>query len=217
MASKLNTEFNYRYQVIGETPWAKIETLKGFLVGRKRAAVLEEVSMLKHQAKIEELKNAESLKSLPHVILTLKAEILEAESFLEDSKEAFALNHKEIAILENLLTELYEIANPTRLTYPDGTEYSDNDMLEANAAYEFTMDIARDIQAEIIANGRPSPAKLRNAMSNPITFNTLKQIGFIPENTVRLGCSFDNEMKMLITADDKPILLESTTCDTTQK
>jgi hypothetical protein len=53
MASNLNSEFNYRYQVIGSTPWEKIKTLQGFLVGRKRAAVLEEVAALKHQAKIE--------------------------------------------------------------------------------------------------------------------------------------------------------------------
>ena len=37
--SKLNSEFNYRYQVIGETVWAKIQTLHGFLDGRLRAAV----------------------------------------------------------------------------------------------------------------------------------------------------------------------------------
>jgi hypothetical protein len=42
MASNLNSEFNYRYQVIGNTPWEKLKTLKGFLVGRKRAAVLEQ-------------------------------------------------------------------------------------------------------------------------------------------------------------------------------
>jgi hypothetical protein len=52
MASKLNTEFNYRYQVIGDTPWEKIKTLKGFLEGRIRAAALEEVGNLKDQAKV---------------------------------------------------------------------------------------------------------------------------------------------------------------------
>ena len=55
MASKLNTEFNYRYQVIGDTAWEKIKTLQGFLVGRVRAAVLEEVSELKYQAKLAKL------------------------------------------------------------------------------------------------------------------------------------------------------------------
>ncbi len=48
MASNLNSEFNYRYQVIGSTPWEKLKTLKGFLVGRKRAAVLEQVADLKY-------------------------------------------------------------------------------------------------------------------------------------------------------------------------
>ena len=37
MASSLNSEFNYRYQVIGDTIWEKIKTLKGFLEGRVRA------------------------------------------------------------------------------------------------------------------------------------------------------------------------------------
>jgi hypothetical protein len=45
--AKLNTEFNYRYQIIGETVWEKIKTLYGFLDGRKRAAALEKVSDLK--------------------------------------------------------------------------------------------------------------------------------------------------------------------------
>ena len=55
MAQKLNTEFNYRYQVIGDTPWERIKTLKGFLEGRIRALALEEVSKLKHQAKLSKL------------------------------------------------------------------------------------------------------------------------------------------------------------------
>ena len=53
--SKLNSEFNYRYQVIGETVWAKIQTLHGFLDGRLRAAVLEEVAELKYKAKLWDL------------------------------------------------------------------------------------------------------------------------------------------------------------------
>jgi hypothetical protein len=54
-------------------------------------------------------------------------------------------------------------------------------MFEANAANEFTVNIGREIQAEMIANGRPSAAKIRNAMSNPHTWNALKSIGLIPK------------------------------------
>ena len=61
MASKFNSEFNYRYQVIGDTPWEKIKTLQGFLEGRIRAAALEEVSLLKKQAKIAKLKHLEKM------------------------------------------------------------------------------------------------------------------------------------------------------------
>jgi hypothetical protein len=186
MASNLNSEFNYRYQVIGSTPWEKIKTLQGFLVGRKRAAVLEEVAALKHQAKIEEIKHLKTVPALPHILLNLQAELIEAESFLDDQKHAFELNRKEIKILEKLMTELYLEVEPTRLKHEDGTPYTDDEMFEANANYEFTVTIGREIQAEMIVNGRPSPAKLLNAMSNPQTLEMLKGIGFVPQEAVLL-------------------------------
>jgi len=179
MASKFNSEFNYRYQVIGDTPWEKIKTLQGFLEGRVRAAVLEEVGDLKNQAKVAKLKHLQNGgNGLEHEILELKAELLESKSFKATEKEAFELNRKEIDILNKLLKELYVIAEPTRIP-----GYSDEEMWEANQANEFTVSIGREIQAEMIANGRPSPAKLKNAMSNPHTWNALKKIGLVPQET----------------------------------
>ena len=69
-------------------------------------------------------------------------------------------------------------------------------MFEANAANEFTVSIGREIQAEMIANGRPSPAKLRNAMSNPHTWNALKQVGLIPKKTQILEGNVDPKLKI---------------------
>ena len=191
MASKLNTEFNYRYQVIGDTPWEKIKTLKGFLEGRIRASVLEEVGYLKDQAKLAKLKRLEEEGGLQEDILTLKAEILEGESHQPAAKEAFELTKKEIEILKKLLKELYVIAEPTRIK-----GYSDEEMYEANAANEFTVNIGREIQAEMIANGRPSPAKLRNAMSNPYTWNALKGVGLIPKGTKILQGNINPQLKI---------------------
>ena len=181
MASNLNSEFNYKYQVIGSTPWEKLKTLKGFLVGRKRAAVLERVSELKHRAKLEEYKHLLTVPALPHVLLNLEAEIVEAESFLEDQKHAFELNRTEIKILEKLIAELYEICEPTRIN-----GYTDDQMFEANANLEFTVTVGRELQSEIIAYGRPSPAKLLNAMSNPQTLQMLSLVGLVPEGTTLL-------------------------------
>ena len=177
MSSKLNTEFNYRYQVIGNTPWEKIKTLQGFLEGRVRAAALPEVAQLTFQAKIAKLKHLQET-GLEHEVLELRAEIMEAESFKQTEEECFKLNLDEIEILNKLLKELYVIAEPTRIK-----GYTDEEMYEANAANEFTVNIGREIQAEMIANGRPSAAKLRNAMSNPYTWNALKNIGLIPKDT----------------------------------
>jgi len=192
MAQKFNTEFNYRYQVIGDTPWEKIKTLKGFLEGRIRAAALEEVGNLKHQAKLSKLNYLKNGgKGLEHEILELKAEILEAESHEETLKEAFELTKDEIKILKKLLKELHDIAEPTRIK-----GYTDEEMFEANAANEFTVNMGREIQAEMIANGRPSAARIRNAMSNPHTWNALKQIGLIPKKTKILEGNPNPQLKI---------------------
>jgi len=202
MAQKFNSEFNYRYQVIGCTPWEKIKTLKGFLEGRIRAMALEEVGNLKFQAKLAKLKHLQnSGNGLEHEILELKAEILEAESHEETLKEAFELTKDEIKILKKLLKELYVLAEPTRIK-----GYTDEEMFEANAANEFTVDIGREIQAEMIANGRPSPAKLRNAMSNPHTWNALKQVGLIPKQTKILEGNTNPQLKIALTGvEDKDV------------
>jgi hypothetical protein len=182
MASPLNTEFNYRYQVIGSTPWEKLKTLKGFLEGRKRAAALEEVSRLKYEAKLAELEYLKSTNAPTHEILNLQAELVEIGSVKEDQAHAFELNRTEIQTLERLITELYEECEPTRIP-----GYTDDQMFEANAANEFAVTILREIQAEVIATGRPSPAKLLNAMSNPLSLAGLKQLGIIPNETYLLG------------------------------
>ena len=184
--SKLNSEFNYRYQVIGETVWAKIQTLHGFLDGRLRAAVLEEVADLKHKAKVWELQDLKDNNAKHCLILEKQAELLELESFHREQKINFALNRDEIACLKKLLEELYAVAEITRIV-----GYTDEQMYEVNAANEFTHVIGREIQAEIIANGRPSPAKLHNAMSNPYTFKALQAVGLIPESAFLLQANND--------------------------
>jgi hypothetical protein len=191
MASKLNTEFNYRYQVIGDTAWEKIKTLKGFLEGRVRAGVLEEVSELKYKSKLAKLKRLENEIGLEEDILELKAQIMEIESHQKTAEEAYRLNEAEIKILNKLLKELYVIAEPTRIK-----GYTDEEMFEANAANEFTVNIGREIQAEMIANGRPSPAKLRNAMSNPYTWNALKQVGLVPKETKILQGNINPKLRI---------------------
>jgi hypothetical protein len=191
MAGRLNSEFNYRYQVIGDTPWEKIKQLQNFLEGRIRAAALEEVAEMKYKAKQLEIQSLKDNGALPHLILNAQAELIELESFFPAQDESFKVNKKEIEVLKKLLEELFEIAEPTRLRHDDGTPYTDDEMFEANAANEFTVMIAKEIQAEIIANGRPSPAKLKNAMSNPHTFHALQQIGFIPKEAVLLEGNAD--------------------------
>ena len=189
MPVKLNTEFNYRYQVEGNTPWEQIKTLQGFLEGRIRAAALEEVSNKKFQALQCELNHVKANSGLPHVVLRLEAELLEAESHRITQAEAFDLNRQEIKIIEKVLAELYEVAEPTRIP-----GYTDEQMFEANAANEFAVMIMREIQAEIIAHGHPSPAKIRNALSNPTSTLALRALGIVPDETKLLTLDTINTM-----------------------
>ena len=58
----------------------------------------------------------------------------------------------------------------------------------------------------MLANGRPSPAKIGNAMSNPHTWNALKEIGVIPEETQVLVGNIDPKEKIkLIGVKDESI------------
>lgn len=199
--AKLNTEFNYRYQVIGETAWEKLKTLQGFMDGRKRAEALEKCQELKVQAMYEKKKHLIETNAPKHELLDHEAVIVETESALEETARNFAQNKEEIKILERLIAELYEIVEPTRLKHQDGTPYTDEEMFEVNSANEFTVWLAREMQAEIISNGRPSPAKIKNAMSNPITWQALKQIGIISPETKYIAGSIDPTLVQLIPVD----------------
>ena len=203
MPSKLNSEFNYRYQVEGNTPWEKIKVLQGFLEGRVRAAALERVSELKYKAKVEEIEHLKDVGAAKYLVTLAQAELVEVESVKEKEKEAFELNRQEIAILEKLLAELYEIAEPTRIK-----GYTDEQMFEANAANEFTVWVAREIHAEILATGHPSPAKLRNAMLYPGAFEALQKVGLIPQDATILIGNVDPLMIELDSASPKQLLIK---------
>ena len=201
MASKFNSEFNYRYQVIGHTPWEKIKTLQGFLEGRIQASTGEEANKFRKQGEIAKLKWLEETNAPEHEILFYKADMIESNSHDATAKDGYAHNKVEIKILEKLLEELYVIAEPTRIP-----GYSDEEMWEANSANEFSVKIGREIQAEMIANGRPSPAKIGNAMSNPHTWNALKEIGLVPEEVKILEGNIDPKEKIkLIGVEDESV------------
>ena len=181
MPSKFNTEFNYKYQVMGCTPWEKIKILKGFLEGRERAVGLEEASHLKHDALIAELSYLKTTGAPEHEQMRLQAQLLESESGMMILDEAYELNRQEIEILNRLIAECYEMAEPTRI---EG--YSDEEMFEVNASHEFAVTTMREMQSEIVANGRPSPATVLHAMNNPHVLTAVLQSGLLPAEAIPL-------------------------------
>jgi hypothetical protein len=181
MPSKFNSEFNYKYQVIGCTPWERIKILKGFLEGRVRAVALEEVSHLQHDALLAEMAFLKTTGAPEHEQMRLQAKILESASSMVIIDEAYELNRQEIEILNRLIAECYEMAEPTRI---EG--YSDEEMFEVNASHEFAVTTMREMQSEIIANGRPNPATVLHAMNNPHVLTAILQSGLLPADAIPL-------------------------------
>ena len=181
MPSKFNSEFNYKYQVMGCTPWEKIKILKGFLEGRVRAVALEECSHLQHDSLVAEMAFLKTNGAPEHEQMRLQAKILESASHMVITDEAYELNRQEIEILNRLIAECYEMAEPTRI---EG--YSDEDMFEVNASHVFAVLTLREMQSEIIANGRPTPATVLHAMNNPHVLSAVLQSGLLPATAIPL-------------------------------
>ena len=199
MASKFNSEFNYRYQVKGETPWEKIKTLQGFLEGRKAAAGLEEVAKLRDEASEKKIQYLKATGAPEHEILAAEIAHIETKVHHSTEQHAFELNKQEIEMLKKLIDEIYEIVEPTRLP-----GYTDEQMFELNATNEFTAMIGKQIYAELVAVGHASPAKLGNAMSNPHTFKALQNAGLIPKEMAYLQGGVDPlKIELKITPPDQ--------------
>ena len=80
-----------------------------------------------------------------------------------------------------MLAEWYEMAEPTRI---EG--YTDEEMFEVNAAHEFAVTTMREMQSEIIANGRPTPATVLPAMNNPHVLAATLKAGLLPPEAIPL-------------------------------
>jgi predicted RecB family nuclease len=88
MASKFNSEFNYRYQVKGETPWEKIKTLHGFLEGRKAAAKLEEVAMLRDKAAEKKIQYLKETGAPEHEIIAAEGTKINEQTIIKKATKA---------------------------------------------------------------------------------------------------------------------------------
>ena len=205
MANKINDEFNYRFQVKGETVWERIRTLQGFKIKRTRDLMTEGLSELKYAAKLAEYNNAKSMPALLHVILLLKAEVKEFELGLYDMQEAYDLNREELVIIDRLLAELFVIAEPTRVK-----GYTDEQMFELNALNEYTTWLAKEVYAEQMATGTVSATRIRQAMNCPATFKALQDANLLPS---LIHADGTREQAKMITGSVDPLKIQLSTVD----
>jgi hypothetical protein len=180
--ARLNSKFNYLAQVEGSTIWKRLDTLDGFICGRERAIALREVNRLEGEALDEEI--AYTKENLPAwEYKRLLAKKVERESTAVQLEKDFKLAEVELQDLKEIYAQLEAEVEHTRLKHADGTPYTNSEMYEVNAELEFVTMLAKDAQAEIITQGRPSKATVRNLMNCPLGVQLLRSIpNLIPED-----------------------------------
>ena len=196
---------------MGCTPWERIKILKGFLEGRERAIALEECAHLQHDYLVAEMAYLKTTGAPEHEQMRLQAKIVESASHMVTIDEAYELNRQEIEILKRLLAECYEMAEPTRI---EG--YTDEEMFEVNAAHEFAVTTMREMQSEIIANGRPTPATVLHAMNNPHVLAATLKAGLLPPEAIPLLTGNApifgaQEMAAIKTSQEEMLMLDTDT------
>jgi hypothetical protein len=165
--ARLNSTFNYKYQVEGETIWGRLNILDGFIEGRKRALALREKNKLETEALGEELEDSKTNKP-SWEYKRLLAKKVEWDSVQEQLNKDFELAEIELKELKELYKNLELQAESTRLTHTDGTPYTNYEMYEANAEFEFVAGLTKEVQAQILVSGRPSVATVRNLLRCPM-------------------------------------------------
>lgn len=192
--AKFNSNFNYKTQVEGETVWERIKTLRGFLNGRERALAIQEQDRLEYEALHEEYTYLIESKAHSFELKRMEAKIGEQDSVRVQLKYDFNLCKGEIKDLKEIIDELMIEGEKTRV---EG--YTDEEMYEHNAEFEFATKISKEIQADILALGRPSQVHVRQAMSCDMGIQLLKSLpGFIPNDIMLLEGIFNKPEQLQI-------------------
>jgi len=212
--ARFNSTFNYITQVQGETIWERIKTLKGFLNGRKRAVKIQEKTKLEKLALEKEIQNAIDTNQPEWEVLRLKSKLIDFTCWEDENKELMEETYAEIKALEKLLAELY--SQVERYTHEDGTPYTDDEMFEANSETEFLAMAIKEIQADILATGRPNQMHIRWLMRTPKGVEMLKQIpGLNAENMRFMGLLKDETELFRITGIPEDKIKQLTSMEST--
>ena len=161
MASKQNSEHSYLHIVSGHTPWERLRVILNFLEDRKAAKKLQTAGDIKRRAILAKIAKAKKEED-EYTELMGEAELLEFEAMADTTKDGYEKLDEELKFLEQYVTDLRAITEPTRLYHPDGQPYTDSEMFEVNKDSEIEARILFDSQVAVISNKLGIPTHIVN-------------------------------------------------------
>ena len=179
--AQMNHNSAYVYSVDGNTIWERLRVIRGFLVDRKKALALAEMS----QEQILEQIDAESDK---YERKKLELELPELEENIIYAKE-------EVDFLINMESEIAEKAEESRV---EGK--SDHEMYEINHFFEHEVRLANKAKAEILSENRIRPETILDLVRCPKALAQVEETGLL-QNGLLFMQAFPEQKKILELSD----------------
>ena len=185
--SKLTSEFQYKYEIeCGETAWNKVIVYKTILSELKYQSDIAGENVKFIQDKIAGLTYGKTMTNETRGKATIDIELSKAAIDLANAQEEFDILKKNVQACRNVMQEFKAIADANKIA-----GQTDEQMYAQNALNEYAQSLAKDLQAEIIALGKPTVATIKKAMINPVIWSAMKAAGLIPSDAQMIAVNQD--------------------------
>lgn len=179
----MNHNSAYVYSVDGVTVWERLRVIRNFLVDRKKALALAEISLEEINEKITEETNKFEKKRLE----------LELPELIENIQYA----KEEVEFLLKMEKELASVAEESRI---EGK--TDHEMYEINHFYEHEIRLADKAKSELLAEARIRPDTIRELSQCPKALLIVEESGLIQNADMFIG-HFPEQKKILQLVENK--------------
>lgn len=185
--SKLTSEFQYKYEIeSGETAWNKVIVYKTILSELKYQSDIAGENVKFIQDKIAGLTYGKTMTNETRGKATIDIELSKAAIDLANAQEEFDILKKNVQACRNVMQEFKAIADANKIA-----GQTDEQMYAQNALNEYAQSLAKDLQAEIIALGKPTVATIKKAMIKPVIWSAMKAAGLIPSDAQMIAVNQD--------------------------
>lgn len=180
--AQVNHNYDYLTVVDGHTVWERLRVIRNFLLDRRKALKIANMSKEKFEATKDSMD---------------KWDRAEAEIMNEDQDELIQDCVDEIAFLEELENVLKIEAEKERV---EGK--SDREMYEINFAKESRVRLVHKVQSEMLSVGHISPDTMRSVMRDKSVVNRLVELKLMGEDAPLLINNGKPDVQILLENKD---------------